>query len=145
MKIPNKDITQLADYIEQLTYRMKIMEHTCLCALPCDVSLPEIQVLVYLGQTGPSRMSDIAGHMFTSLSNLTVIVDKLVKKELAERRRSEEDRRVVIVEMTEKGKEHYTRHHDIKLQLSRRILAALDDSDRKIYLDLVKKIIRNIK
>lgn len=145
MKISNKDITQLANYIEQLTYRMKILEHSCLNTLSSEITLPELQVIVFLGQTGPSKMSDIAAHMFTSLSNLTVIVDKLVKKGLAERCRSEEDRRVVIVKLTEKGKEHYNSHRDIKLQLSELILAALDESDRKVYLELIQKVARNIK
>lgn len=145
MKISNKDITLLTNYIEQLTYRMKTMEHNCLNTLSCDISLPELQVIVFLGQTGPSKMSDIAAHMFTSLSNLTVIVDKLVKKGLAERCRSKEDRRVVIVKLTEEGNEHYIRHRDIKLKLSQLILAALDESDRKVYLELIQKIARNIK
>ncbi len=145
MKIPNKDITQLVNYIEQLTYRMKILEHSCLNTLSSDITLPELQVIVFLGQTGPSKMSDIAAHMFTSLSNLTVIVDKLVKKGLAERCRSEEDRRLVIVKLTAEGKDHYNSHRDIKLQLSELILAALDESDRKVYLELIQKIARNIK
>jgi len=145
MEISNKDITLLTNYIEQLTYLLKTMEKSCLDTLACEISLPELQVIVYLGQTGLSRMSDIAAHMFTSLSNLTVIVAKLVKKDLAKRRRSQEDRRVVMVELTRQGNKHYISHRSVKLQLCRQILGALDESDRNVYLELIRKIARNIK
>lgn len=113
--------------------------------LSSEVSMPEIQVLVFLGQSGAGRMSDIAAHMFSSLSNMTVIVDKLVKKGLVERSRSQEDRRVVMIALTEKGEEYYLQHHEVKLELSRRMLGALDENERNMYLAFIDKIIRNIK
>jgi DNA-binding MarR family transcriptional regulator len=145
MNISNKQVKQLADYIEQLTYRMKTMEQTSMHNLSSEVSMPEIQVLVFLGQSGAGRMSDIAAHMFSSLSNMTVIVDKLVKKGLVERSRSQEDRRVVMIALTEKGEEYYLQHHEVKLELSRRMLGALDENERNMYLAFIDKIIRNIK
>jgi DNA-binding MarR family transcriptional regulator len=145
MNISNKQVTQLADYIEQLTYRMKTMEQTSMHNLSSEVSMPEIQVLVFLGQTGSGRMSDIAAHMFSSLSNMTVIVDKLVKKGLVKRSRLQEDRRVVMIDLTGKGKEYYLQHHEVKLELSRRMLGALDENERARYMAFIDKIIRNIK
>lgn len=145
MDISDSDIKHLADDIEQLTYRMKTMEHASVNNLSSELSVPEIQVIIFLGYKGPNRMSNIAAHMFASLSNMTVIVDKLVKKALVGRSRSPKDRRVVIIELTEKGKATYIKHRKIKLELSRRMLAALDEPDRKLFLGFIDQIIRDIK
>ena len=49
------------------------------------------------------RMSDLAHRMALSPGSLTLMMDRLIEDGLISRGRSQEDRRVVIVQVTEKG------------------------------------------
>src|SRR3954471_8289561 len=51
----------------------------------------------------PRTMSEVAGALHCDNSNVTGIVDSLEGKGLAQRRASEEDRRVKLIELTKKG------------------------------------------
>jgi DNA-binding MarR family transcriptional regulator len=96
-------IEQLTTYIENAVYFMKQMENTSTAAFSQELNNPELQVMIYLGKSGPRKMSEIADHLSLGVSNLTAIVDKLVGKNLVERYRSERDRRLVMVELTQEG------------------------------------------
>jgi len=70
-----------------------------------DVSPPEFFVLSYLPAEREPNMSEIGGALSIDFSTLTRLVNKLVDKSLVERRSDPQDRRVVRVRLTERGKE----------------------------------------
>jgi DNA-binding MarR family transcriptional regulator len=57
----------------------------------------------------PRTMSEVAGALQCDNSNVTGIVDSLEEKGLAQRRASEEDRRVKLIELTKEGRRIHTR------------------------------------
>lgn len=74
---------------------------------PADHPLPdvelsprEIKVLLLLGEKGEMIMTDLAAALQAPLSTVTRIMDRLESKQMAERFRSSEDRRIVIVNLT---------------------------------------------
>lgn len=69
-----------------------------------DLTLPQIRTLASLSD-GPERMSDIAAQSGTSLSAATAMIDRLVEKGLVARSHDRRDRRVVICELTDAGRE----------------------------------------
>jgi MarR family 2-MHQ and catechol resistance regulon transcriptional repressor len=64
---------------------------------------PQFGVLEMLGHLGPMTIGDIGKRMLVTGGCITVILDNLEKEELAERIRSIEDRRVIKVQLTDKG------------------------------------------
>ena len=70
-----------------------------------DITIPQIKTLVLLERMGPLRMSSIAVHFERALSATTAVVDRLVEKELVTRRSDPTDRRLVICELTDAGRE----------------------------------------
>lgn len=58
---------------------------------------------------GPKRMSELAAITSTSSANMTGLIDRLAERGLIERVRSESDRRVVDVAITEEGVEQMRR------------------------------------
>lgn len=66
---------------------------------------PPIAVLVVVKRRGPLSMSAIAQELSYSKQNLTKIVDRLVKEGLVDRSPDTSDRRVLNIEMTEKGRQ----------------------------------------
>ena len=142
MEINENDIEELTLYMEKLIFQLQETEddHRNKCCASQDLHLHEIQVIVYLGQNGPSKMKDIGSGLSVSLSNLTVIVDKLEEKKLAERVRSTEDRRIVMVHLAKEGQDIFDALHGMKLEMCKSMLKKLKSDERTSYLGLMKKI-----
>ena len=70
-----------------------------------EMTIPQIKTLVLLERMGPLRMSDIAVHFDRALSATTAVVDRLVEKDLVSRRSDPADRRLVICELTDTGRQ----------------------------------------
>ena len=68
------------------------------------LSILQIQTLVFLGHNKTTSMSDIAGHFHIELSSATSLVNKLCDLQLVERREDTQDRRLVMIALTSKGK-----------------------------------------
>jgi len=68
------------------------------------VTLTQFAVLEALYHLGPMSLSDIAQKVLTTGGNLTMVVGNLEKQGLARRQPSPEDRRMLIVVLTAKGK-----------------------------------------
>ncbi len=75
-----------------------------------DLSVVEIHTLVAIGTEKPRTMTQVAGILNISVSTLTTAVNKLLKKGYVERMRDSEDRRIVKVTLTEKGREAVEEH-----------------------------------
>ncbi len=67
------------------------------------LTAPQLLVLQSLRTDGRAKPSDIARSVHLSQATITSIVDRLVKAGLVERQRSEGDRRVVAVVLTDAG------------------------------------------
>ncbi|MDR3492224.1 MAG: MarR family transcriptional regulator [Gammaproteobacteria bacterium] len=105
-----------------------------------NLSMQELNILNIIGDTDKCTMSDIAKRASLSLSSVTVIVDKLVKGDLVERVRSEQDRRIVWGRLTEAGYKIYLvqiKHmHDVLIKM----LGSLLPEERISFLTVFKKI-----
>src|SRR5271165_4596847 len=72
--------------------------------LGTGVTLTQFAVLEALYHLGPMSLSDIAQKVLTTGGNLTMVVGNLEKLGLAERQQCAEDRRLLIVVLTARGK-----------------------------------------
>lgn len=68
------------------------------------LTLTQFAVLEALYHLGPMSLTDLAQKVLTTGGNLTMVVGNLEKQGLARRQRSPEDRRMLIVVLTPKGK-----------------------------------------
>ncbi|HST65184.1 MAG TPA: MarR family transcriptional regulator [Mycobacteriales bacterium] len=71
--------------------------------LDADVTLPQYRALVVLGSRGPQRVVDICAELQVSSSTGTRLCDRLVRKGLISRDRSDTDRREVRLTLTADG------------------------------------------
>ncbi|MFD4509411.1 MarR family winged helix-turn-helix transcriptional regulator [Streptomyces sp. NPDC058457] len=87
----------------------------------------ELAVLVVLA--GPERLSqiEVAGRLGVDRTTMVALLDGLEQRGLVERRRSPQDRRRNIVELTDAGRERMGRAEEARLAAERRFLAPLDD------------------
>lgn len=105
-----------------------------------DCSREEIRGLILLRTSGRTIMSDFAGHLGVPLSTATHTIDRLVAKGLVIRVRSEQDRRVVLVEMSEMGKTFQTALRARHQAMARSWLTPLSPAERETFLKLMEKI-----
>jgi MarR family transcriptional regulator, 2-MHQ and catechol-resistance regulon repressor len=69
------------------------------------LTTPQFGVLECLGHLGQMTIGELGRKMLVSGGNMTVVVDNLVKQGLVERIRITNDRRKILVRLTEKGEE----------------------------------------
>lgn len=65
----------------------------------------QLWVMKLLAETSPMRVSDLARRTYLHPATMVGLLDRLEAKGLVRRTRSEEDRRVVHVDLTEQGRE----------------------------------------
>ena len=115
-----EDAEQLNSFLVDVFGRInKIEERAMAGGLGSAVSIIE-----KIGDREPVRMSEVARSIGVTLATLTVACDKLVAKGLVRRVRSQEDRRVVNIMLTDKGRAAYEYHKDFH----ERMIASLVDT-----------------
>ena len=87
-------------------------------------------------------MSSLAEALAVPLSTATHTVDRLVAKGLVLRNRSEEDRRVVQVGMSDYGRKLQESFRDKRRLMACSWLEPLSSGEREIFLELMDKITR---
>lgn len=80
-----------------------------------NMTTNDMHVIEAIGRETPRNMTAVARALDVTTGTLTISMNNLVKKGYVQRVRSEEDRRVVLVSLTEKGRaafDHHKRFHD---------------------------------
>ena len=72
--------------------------------LELNMSTPQLKALLLISRDEGIRMRELARKLGGSFSNATVLVDRLVDRSLVERLAEPQDRRVVLVWTTRKGR-----------------------------------------
>jgi DNA-binding MarR family transcriptional regulator len=123
-------------------YQRLMLTRPLTAATEVEISRQEARVVVLLGHKGSMIMSDLARAANLALSSATNTVDRLVHKEMVDRTRVDEDRRVVQVGLSEKGKRYYDALNDCRLEMGRNMLESLSSGEREIFLELMAKMTR---
>ena len=100
-------------------------------------------VLATLRRTGPPyqlRPSDFTGSLMLTSSGTTKRLDRLERAGLIERAPDPDDRRGVIVTLTDAGHELIDRVTEAHLANERRILAGLSEAERERLAALLRKL-----
>lgn len=135
---------RLLDHLQTImeTAESAVAGNPTLCE---TLSSQEMRVLGTVGRHEHCVMSMIARRIRLSLSGVTSLVDRMVEKRLVRRDRSEEDRRVVQVELTPQGRELHEAAVDSQVRAARGMLQALSAAEQEELLALFGKIAERIK
>ncbi|MEW6723322.1 MAG: MarR family transcriptional regulator [Bacillota bacterium] len=90
----------------------------------------QFQVLWHLSHHRPWRMSDLAQHLAVSQASLTIMVDRLIADNLVERTRSQTDRRVVLVSLTDKGMGVVSNYRQLVLKRSSALVDRFSEAEQ---------------
>ncbi|HLT21706.1 MAG TPA: MarR family transcriptional regulator [Thermomicrobiales bacterium] len=106
-----------------------------------DLTLPQIRTLVSLAD-GPERMSEIAAQGGTSLSAATAMIDRLVEKGLVVRSQDPRDRRVVVCELTDAGRETLRSLWSIRQDSLRELARHMSEQELRTVVDALEILVR---
>ena len=82
-----------------------------------DVSIKEVHTVEAIGMYEPKPMSEVARSLRITVGTLSVAINNLVKKGYVERYKSESDRRLVKVGLTQKGRLLYRMHESFHITM----------------------------
>ncbi len=100
--------------------------------LNMDLTLPQLKITMLLYWRNRMRMSDLAEILQKKISTATGVVDRLVEHGLVQREEDPEDRRVVMVSLTQEGRELCESLWQRSLNHRRAMLDRLDEAELKI-------------
>ena len=99
-----------------------------------DITNNDMHIIEAIGLTGENTMSVVARKMGITAGSLTTAVNGLVNKKYVTRLRSEQDRRVVFLKLTEKGIRAYEHHREYHRQMTDAVISRLDDEEIPVLL-----------
>ena len=105
-----------------------------------DLTFHEIHTIEAIGDLTNGTVSQIAARVGVTQSTMSTMIDKLVKKDLAERTRSDKDRRVLHIRLSKKGEAAYQDHEDVHRQVTGNWLEALNKDEQKLTFEIMKRI-----
>ncbi|MCK9614699.1 MAG: MarR family transcriptional regulator [Candidatus Omnitrophica bacterium] len=95
------------------------------------ITFSEYKVLSFLSNVPSAEMSRIKNNLNITGAFATNIVDKLVKNKLVIRQRSEDDRRKIIIAITDNGRLCLKRLTEHKEKLFNKLFGSLQEKEKK--------------
>ena len=105
-----------------------------------DISVTDMHIIEAIGLGEGNNMSTIAKKLNITVGSLTTSMNSLVKKKYTERIRSEEDRRVVYIRLTEKGIKAYHHHEEFHKKMTDAVVEALDQEEVPVLVKTLNSL-----
>lgn len=97
-----------------------------------DITNNDMHIIEAIGLDEPRNMSVIAHKLSVTVSTLTTNMNGLEKKGYIRRERSEKDKRVVNVILTEKGRKAFFHHRDFHKKMIKAIVKDLSEEEMEL-------------
>ncbi|AKB36925.1 Transcriptional regulator, MarR family [Methanosarcina siciliae C2J] len=110
-----------------------------------ELSKNQPAVIKIIGIEGEIMPSTLGKYTGLEKSSLTRMVDDLEKKGIVFRKTDPDDRRKVLVSLTEKGLEYYDRLSQITTEMADEILQFVDEKDIDDYLKSLETIVKILR
>ncbi|HIY58631.1 MAG TPA: MarR family transcriptional regulator [Candidatus Tetragenococcus pullicola] len=99
-----------------------------------DLSITEMHTIEAIGMYKKKTTSEVARELSITVGTLTTAINRLVKKDYVERIRSEDDRRVVKLGLTKKGRLLYRVHQQFHIEMVRAVLTDMEDTESEALI-----------
>lgn len=105
-----------------------------------NLSITEIHVLEAIGSDDSRNMSSVARDLDITIGTLTIAINNLVRKAYVDRVRCDKDRRIVLISLTDKGKEVYRHHEQFHEEMINTTISRLSDEEMKVLISALGNI-----
>lgn len=114
---------------------MNIEEKALITGEFADITINDMHVIEAIGTGGAKPSSVVAKKLSVTMGTLTKSIDRLTRNRYVLRERSEEDKRLVLLSLTEKGGRAYAHHQKFHKDMIEAAMVQFDEQEKKILLE----------
>ena len=137
------ELSSLTELLFELHSNLTVWKN--ISASKSGPSASQMNALEIIGNSYTLKMKELATNLGVTLGSLSVMIDRLEKKGMVRRSQSEDDRRSIMVYLTENGRAAFLMRYKQQLEFIDKSLHKLDSSERKTLHVLLTKILSQIK
>ncbi len=105
-----------------------------------NITYNDMHVIEAIGLREPQKMSQIAKTLSVTTGTLTKAMDSLEKKGYVLRRRSEQDKRVVYITLTDRGVRAYRHHEKFHQDMIAFILDDISEQESQVLRKALERL-----
>lgn len=105
-----------------------------------NMTVNDMHIVNAIGTGEGKNMSSIAKALGITVGSLTTSMNGLVKKCYAVRERSEEDRRLVLVKLTDKGVRAYNQHSAFHDELTKAAIESVNPEEMPVLIKVLSGV-----
>jgi len=105
-----------------------------------QLTIGQLEVLELLQKQEPMKPSDLLPYLETTPAAITTLLDRMERAGLVERRRDEQDRRIVWIHMTPHGRSEVERGIQVRTRIASRSLERISAHNRQLLVYLMGKV-----
>jgi len=125
---------------------MQQMDHHSRKLNKCyGLTIPQIICLYEIYEHGMMTISTLSRKVYSSMSTLVGVIDRLEEKEFVHRARDKKDRRVIYIGLSEKGKEFVSASPYLLHNRLHENLQTLTDTEQKALADSINLLVNLLK
>ena len=106
-----------------------------------DISYNDFHIIEAIGIEQPKSMTEIAARMKVTMGTLTKAMDGLTEKGYAIRERSNKDKRVMDVSLTEKGKKAFRHHENFHKDMIEHAKKQIREQDMPVLTNVLSSLV----
>jgi DNA-binding MarR family transcriptional regulator len=110
--------------------------------LPDSLNHTHMKTLMFLRFNGPSPMSHISTQLSLEKGSFTSVAHRLIETGYIEKQRAEGDKRIFLLNLTDKGKDFSIAFGDKHLEYVKNTIGVLDDCEQMNYLEMVDVLLK---
>lgn len=105
-----------------------------------DITVNDMHIIESIGIHEPKNITRIAKESKVTVGTMTTAINNLVKKGYAQKIKSETDRRMVYITLSEKGIKAYEHHAKFHKDMTDEVIAQLSEEEIEIVVKALKGI-----
>lgn len=105
-----------------------------------DLSVTELHTIEAIGMYKSRTMSEVAQDLKITVGTLTTAINKLCNKGYVDRKRIETDRRVVLINVTKKGKLAFRLHRKFHDDMINQVIQDLNNEQKEVLVTSLERL-----
>lgn len=106
-----------------------------------NLTMTEVHIIEAIKKVDNPSMGEVAAKLMVTIGTLSISVNRLVKKGYVKSSRSEKDRRVVLLSLTEKGEEVFKIHESFHDKMINKLLYKSSLKDDELLINSLHNLL----
>jgi DNA-binding MarR family transcriptional regulator len=136
------DISRLRECIRLLTRRLGLLEKSESSC--CGVTLSQCHAIVEIGRAGGISVIDLASLLGLDKSTMSRTINNLVEMDLVTREAVPDNRRLLSIDLTDKGKELFSGIESSLERYYQDVYSSLPDDKREQVLESLEILVKTL-